>query len=52
MYFIEGEAGGFTSIPISIYWAITTLLTAGYGDMFPQTSIGGGVALVVRILGY
>lgn len=51
MYFIEGEAGGFTSISTSIYWAITTLLTVGYGDTVPQTSIGRGVALVVRILG-
>ena len=51
MYFIEGETGGFTSIPRSIYWAITTLITIGYGDIVPQTSIGKLIALIVRILG-
>ena len=51
MYFIEGETDGFTSIPRSIYWAITTLITIGYGDIVPQTTIGKLIALIVRILG-
>jgi voltage-gated potassium channel len=52
MYVIEGEANGFTSIPRSIYWAIVTLTTVGYGDISPQTSIGQAVASMVMILGY
>jgi voltage-gated potassium channel len=40
MYMIEGEANGFTSIPLSIYWAIVTLTTVGYGDLSPQTPLG------------
>jgi voltage-gated potassium channel len=52
MYVIEGEANGFTSIPRSIYWAIVTLTTVGYGDLSPRTSLGQVVASVVMILGY
>lgn len=52
MYVIEGEARGFTSIPRSIYWAIVTLTTVGYGDISPQTSLGQTLASVVMILGY
>lgn len=51
MCFIEGETGGFASIFLSIYRAITTLLTVGYGDVVPQTDIGRLVASVIRILG-
>lgn len=51
-YFIEGKTGGFTSIALSIYWAITTLLTTGYGDTVPQTDIGRVIASVVRVLGF
>jgi voltage-gated potassium channel len=52
MYVIEGEAHGFTSIPISIYWAIVTMTTVGYGDLSPHTALGKAVASCVMILGY
>jgi voltage-gated potassium channel len=52
MYVIEGEAGGFTSIPRSMYWAIVTLTTVGYGDIAPQTGIGQTLAALVMVLGY
>ena len=52
MYVIEGEAHGFTSIPRSIYWAIVTLTTVGYGDLSPRTSLGQVVASIVMVIGY
>ena len=52
MYVIEGEANGFTSIPTSMYWAIVTLTTVGYGDVAPQTPLGKLLASVVMIIGY
>jgi len=52
MYLIEGEEHGFNSIPHSIYWAIVTLTTVGYGDISPQTSVGQFFASVVMIMGY
>jgi voltage-gated potassium channel len=52
MYVIEGEENGFTSIPMSIYWAIVTLTTVGYGDISPQTGIGQTLASIIMILGY
>lgn len=52
MYVIEGEANGFTSIPRSIYWAIVTLTTVGYGDLSPRTALGQIVASIVMIIGY
>jgi voltage-gated potassium channel len=52
MYLIEGDQSGFTSIPQSIYWAIVTLTTVGYGDLAPQTVMGKFFASVVMILGY
>ena len=52
MYLIEGADNGFTSIPKSVYWAIVTLTTVGYGDMVPQTQIGQMIAATVMILGY
>ncbi len=52
MYVVEGEARGFTSIPRSIYWAIVTLTTVGYGDISPQTNLGQALASMVMILGY
>ncbi len=52
MYIIEGEANGFTSIPRSIYWAIVTLTTVGYGDISPQTNLGQFVAAIIMIMGF
>lgn len=52
MYVVEGKEGGFTSIPISIYWTIVTLTTVGYGDISPITPLGQAIASVVMIMGY
>lgn len=52
MYFVEGAENGFTSIPRSIYWAIVTLTTVGYGDISPQTNLGQMLASVIMIMGY
>ena len=52
MYLIEGPETGFTSIPISIYWAIVTMTTVGYGDLAPQTVLGRIVASMIMIIGY
>ena len=52
MYMIEGEDNGFTSIPKSIYWAIVTMTTVGYGDIAPQTAFGQFIASIIMILGY
>ena len=52
LYVIEGEENGFTSIPVSIYWAIVTLTTVGYGDISPKTPAGQTLAAVVMIIGY
>lgn len=52
MYLIEGAESGFTSIPKSIYWAIVTLTTVGYGNIAPQTNLGQLLAAFIMILGY
>ncbi|HET9225638.1 MAG TPA: ion transporter [Thermoanaerobaculia bacterium] len=52
MYLVETPESGFTSIPQSIYWAIVTLTTVGYGDIAPQTVLGRILASLVMILGY
>jgi voltage-gated potassium channel len=52
LYFIEGEANGFTSIPQSIYWAIVTITTVGYGDIAPATVLGKVLASVAMLTGY
>jgi len=52
MYLIEGESSGFDSIPRSIYWAIVTLTTVGYGDISPQTNFGQFIAAIIMIMGY
>ncbi len=52
IYVIEGEANGFTSIPRSIYWAIVTMTTVGYGDISPKTNLGQALASLVMIIGY
>ena len=52
MYVVEGEENGFTDIPTSIYWAIVTLTTVGYGDLSPKTGLGKFLASLVMIMGY
>jgi voltage-gated potassium channel len=52
MYVVEGEAHGFTSIPRSLYWAIVTMTTVGYGDIAPRTPLGQLLAAALMILGY
>lgn len=53
MYLVESEQNSdFTSIPRSVYWAIVTLTTVGYGDIAPATALGQAIASVVMILGY
>ncbi|WP_211295627.1 ion transporter [Polaribacter porphyrae] len=52
MYMVEGAENGFTNIPKSIYWAIVTLTTVGFGDIAPQTPLGQLIASVIMILGY
>ncbi len=52
MYMVEGPEYGFTSIPKSIYWAIVTMTTVGFGDIAPQTVLGQSLASVLMLLGY
>lgn len=52
MYLVEGEESGFTSIPKSVYWAIVTMTTVGYGDISPRTPAGQAIASFIMILGY
>jgi len=52
MYLIEGAGSGFTSIPKSIYWAVITLTTVGYGDIAPATPLGQAFASMIMIMGY
>ncbi|MHC4624034.1 MAG: ion transporter [Planctomycetota bacterium] len=52
IYVIEGADNGFTSIPRSVYWAVVTLTTVGYGDISPKTDAGQFLAAMVMILGY
>ena len=52
MYVIEGPEHGFTSIPVAIYWAITTMTTVGFGDIAPRTTLGRALSSVVMLLGW
>jgi len=52
LYMIEGEENGFTSIPQSIYWAIVTITTVGYGDIAPVTILGKILASIAMLTGY
>ena len=52
LYLIEGADSGFDSIPRSVYWAIVTLTTVGYGDIAPQTPLGQAVSAIIMLLGY
>ena len=52
MYVVEGGEKGFTSIPQSIYWAIVTITTVGYGDLVPSTAFGKFLSSFIMLLGY
>jgi len=52
MYVVEGPEHGFTSVPLSIYWAITTMTTVGFGDITPKTDLGRLIASVMMLLGW
>lgn len=52
MYVIEGPENGFTSIPVSMYWAIVTMATVGFGDIAPITPLGRFVTSILILIGY
>jgi voltage-gated potassium channel len=52
VYLVEDSASGFTSIPRSIYWAIVTVTTVGYGDIAPVTVLGQTLASIIMLIGY
>ncbi len=52
MYLVEGRVNGFKSIPDSIYWAIVTITTVGYGDISPVTPLGKFIASIMMFIGY
>ena len=52
MYVVEGPENGFTSVPVSVYWAITTLTTVGFGDIAPTTDFGRLIASMMMLMGW
>ena len=52
MYLVEGPENGFTSIPLGIYWAVTTMTTVGFGDLAPRTDLGRFIAALQMLLGW
>jgi voltage-gated potassium channel len=52
MYVVEGPANGFTDIATSLYWAITTMTTVGFGDITPKTDLGRFIASAMMLLGW
>ena len=52
MYVVEGPDNGFTSIPIGVYWAITTMTTVGFGDVTPKTDLGRFIASLMMLMGW
>ena len=52
MYVVEGPSNGYTSIPTSMYWAITTMTTVGFGDITPKTDLGRLLASAMMLMGW
>jgi voltage-gated potassium channel len=52
MYVVEGPANGFTNVPVSVYWAISTMTTVGFGDITPKTGLGRFIASVMMLIGW
>jgi voltage-gated potassium channel len=52
MYVVEGPDNGFTSIPMAMYWGITTMTTVGFGDITPKTELGRFIASCMMLLGW
>jgi voltage-gated potassium channel len=52
MYVVEGPVNGFTSIPVAMYWAVTTMTTVGFGDITPKTDLGRLIASAMMLLGW
>lgn len=52
MYVVEGPHNGFTSIPIAVYWAITTMTTVGFGDITPHTDLGKLISSAMMLMGW
>jgi voltage-gated potassium channel len=52
MYVVEGPENGFTNIPISVYWAVTTMTTVGFGDITPKTDLGRLIASIMMLAGW
>lgn len=52
MYVVEGPSNGFTSIPVSVYWAVTTMTTVGFGDITPKTDLGRLIASAMMLMGW
>ena len=52
IYVVEGPEHGFTCIPMSVYWAVVTITTVGYGDLTPQTGLGKSIAAFGMLVGY
>ena len=52
MYVVEGQTNGFTSIPTSVYWAISTVTTVGFGDITPKTDLGRLISSFMMLMGW
>ena len=52
MYVVEGPANGFSNVPVSVYWAISTMTTVGFGDIVPKTGPGRFIASVMMLIGW
>ena len=52
LYVVEGPENGFTNVPLSVYWAISTMTTVGYGDITPKTGLGRFIASLMMLIGW